>query len=226
SGRTQASLITDGASLLAGFARAVSGTKGRGLFHQRLSRLWRLDPIATDVLRRALVLVADHELNPSTFAARIAASTGAPLAACALAGCSTLVGPRHGEASTRALGYLRTAQALGPKQALIQLAETQTTIPATGHPLYPGGDPRATALLKWMSPPLDLRRAIRAAERESGQAANVDMALAALCLRYDLPDDAPFLIFASGRLVGWIAHAIEQAQSGQFIRPRARYMGD
>ena len=224
-GRTHASYVGDGAELMAGFARAVSGTKGRGMFHQRLARLWQLDPIGTDLLRRALVLVADHELNPSTFAARIAASTGAPLAACALSGCAVLAGPRHGEASARALSYLKAARRDGPKQALIQLAETQAIIPATGHPLYPDGDPRAKALLKWMNLPSDLKRAIQSAEQESQQNANVDMALAAMCLALDLPDDAPFLIFASGRLVGWIAHAIEQALSGEFIRPRAHYSG-
>lgn len=225
-GRTHASFVADGAELMAGFARAVSGTKGRGMYHQRLSRLWQLDPIGTDLLRRALVLVADHELNPSTFAARIAASTGAPLAACALSGCAVLAGPRHGEASARALDYLKSARRDGPKSALIKLAETQSSIPATGHPLYPGGDPRARALLKWMGVPSDLKRAIQAAEHESQKEANVDMALAAMCLTLGLPDDAPFLIFASGRLVGWIAHAIEQALSGESIRPRAHYSGE
>ena len=224
--RSQEALASDAAELLSGFARALSGAKGRGMFHQRLARYWQLDPEGTDLLRRALVLVADHELNPSTFAARIAASTGAPLAACALAGLSTLAGPRHGEASARALSYLKTAQAYDAKHALIKLAETQSVIPAMGHPLYPDGDPRAAALLKWAKLPTELKRAIRAAEVESGQSANVDMALAALCLKLDLPDGAPFLIFASGRLVGWIAHAMEQALSAQLIRPRARYTGD
>lgn len=225
-GRTHASFVTDGAELMAGFARAVSGAKGRGMYHQRLARLWQLDPVGTDLLRRALVLVADHELNPSTFAARIAASTGAPLAACALSGCAVLAGPRHGEASARALEFLKSARREGPKRALIRLAEMQAAIPATGHPLYPNGDPRAKALLNWMKLPSDLKRAIQAAEQESQQEANVDMALAAMCLTLELPDDAPFLIFASGRLVGWIAHAIEQALSGEFIRPRAHYSGD
>jgi citrate synthase len=176
-------------------------------------------------LRRALVLVADHELNPSTFAARVAASTGAPLAACALAGCATLTGPLHGEASARALAYLKLAMKDGPQAALSGIAARGERIPAVGHTLYPAGDPRAAALIRWMKPAPALRRAIKAAEAASGEAANVDMALAALSVQLDLPEDAPFLIFASGRMAGWIAHAIEQQGSGRLIRPRANYTG-
>ncbi|HAY06897.1 MAG TPA: hypothetical protein DCY26_09615 [Hyphomonas sp.] len=99
-------------------------------------------------------------------------------------------------------------------------------MPAVGHALYPDGDPRAAALLRWMKPSASLRRALRAAEAASGEAANVDMALAALTVELSLPDDAAFLIFASGRMAGWIAHAIEQRLSAAPIRPRANYIGD
>lgn len=224
-GRGATALYEDGSDLLAGFCTAVTGMPGRGFFHQRLGRHWQLSPGGTDLLRRALVLVADHELNPSTFAARIAASTGAPLAACALAGCATLTGPLHGEASARARAYLQRAITDGPKAALADLGSRGERIPAVGHALYPDGDPRAAALIRWMKPDADLKRAIRAAEQASGEAANVDMALAALSEQLALPDDATFLIFASGRMAGWIAHAIEQHTSGKLIRPRANYIG-
>jgi citrate synthase len=224
-GRGSAALSEDGAQLLAGGCTAVTGSAGRGFYHQRLGRHWRLTPGGTDLLRRALVLVADHELNPSTFAARVAASTGAPLAACALAGCATLTGPLHGEASARALAYLHRAMEDGPQAALAGLASRGERIPAVGHALYPAGDPRAAALIRWMKPAPALKRAIKAAEQASGEAANVDMALAALSVHLSLPEDAPFLIFASGRMAGWIAHAIEQQASGKPIRPRANYTG-
>jgi citrate synthase len=224
-GRGSTALSADGAQLLAGVCTAVTGTSGRGFYHQRLGRHWGLTPGGTDLLRRALVLVADHELNPSTFAARVAASTGAPLAACALAGCATLTGPLHGEASARALAYLKHAMEDGPQAALASLAARGERIPAVGHTLYPAGDPRAAALVRWMKPAPALKRAIRAAEQASGEAANVDMALAALSVHLSLPEDAPFLIFASGRMAGWIAHAIEQQGSGRLIRPRANYTG-
>lgn len=214
-------LTARGQDLLLGFASAISGTPGRGLFHQRLARYWNLNPQGVDMLRRALVLVADHELNPSSFAARVAASTGAPLAACALSGLSTLSGPHHGEAALRAVAYLKTQL----KNDHRDIGETDGEVPAIGHALYPNGDPRAKALLRWLKPGPQLKRAIRAAERAGGKTANIDMALAAFCLQFDLPDDAPFLIFAAGRMVGWIAHAMEQSQSGKMIRPRAKYLG-
>ena len=224
-GRSPASLALEGGDLLAGFGAAITGRGSRGFFHQRLGRYWQLAPGGTDLVRRALVLVADHELNPSTFAARVAAATGAPLAACALAGCAALTGPLHGEASARALAYLRHALAADPDTALASLAARGERIPATGHALYPAGDPRAAALLRWMKPAPELRRAIRAAEDASGEAANIDLLLAALMVQLNLPDDAAFLIFASGRMAGWIAHAIEQRASGRAIRPRANYTG-
>ena len=213
-----------GASLLLGFADAISGTIGRGMFHQRLARFWKLDPNGADLLRRTLVLVADHELNPSSFAARVAASTGASLAASTLSGYSTLTGPRHGEASAKALTFL-SHHSQNPAISM-QTAARIGTIPAVGHALYPKGDPRARALLRWLSPDPDMKRAVKMAERTSGKPANIDMALAALCLKLDLPDDAPFLIFAAGRMVGWIAHAAEQSLSGKMIRPRAKYLGN
>ncbi|WP_291201021.1 citrate/2-methylcitrate synthase [Hyphomonas sp.] len=225
-GRSPQALGAEGCELLSGFCSAVTASGGRGFFHQRLGRHWRLSPGGTDLLRRALVLVADHELNPSTFAARVAASTGAPLAACALAGCATLTGPLHGEASARALAYLRASGDAGPAGALAALAARGERPPAMGHALYPAGDPRAAALLRWMKPSSPLRRAVAAAEEAAGEAANIDMALAAVTVELGLPEDAPFLIFASGRMAGWIAHAMEQQASGATIRPRANYIGD
>lgn len=225
-GRSAQALGAEGSVLLSGFCSAITASRGRGFFHQRLGRHWRLSPGGTDLLRRALVLVADHELNPSTFAARVAASTGAPLAACSLAGCATLTGPLHGEASARALAFLRDAMETSADEALAALAARGERPPAMGHALYPAGDPRAAALLRWMKPSPSLRRAMTAAEMASGEAANIDMALAALTVKLGLPEDAPFLIFASGRMAGWIAHAIEQQASGATIRPRANYTGD
>ncbi|MEM9570535.1 MAG: citrate synthase [Pseudomonadota bacterium] len=218
-------LVELGTEMLLGYSDAICGYQGRGLFHQRLARFWNLDPNGADLLRRTLVLVADHELNPSSFAARVTASTGASLAASALSGYATLTGPRHGEAAAQALSFLRLS---------LHTEETNSSpiengwngaIPAVGHALYPAGDPRAKALLRWM--PLDptLKRIIKRAERATEKPANIDMALAALCLHLRLPDDAPFLIFAAGRMVGWIAHAIEQSLSKKPIRPRAKYLG-
>ena len=67
--------------------------------------------------------------------------------------------------------------------------------------------------------------AIEAAVAASGLAPNIDMALAALTATHALPEDAPFVLFATGRMVGWLAHGLEQHASGAAIRPRARYVG-
>lgn len=221
--RAPASLATEGAALLSGLACAFAG--GEGLFHERLAATWGVGPRGADLIRRALVLVADHELNPSTFAARVAASTGAPLAAAALAGYAALSGPLHGEASARAVAYLEDAARIGAAAAADQLLARAESPPGVGHPLYPHGDPRAAALLKALKPKGALAAAIDAAERAAGETANIDMALAALTVACRLPREAPFVIFTAGRMAGWIAHAMEQIASRRPIRPRAAYTG-
>ena len=225
-GRSSSALAAGAPALLHGLCSAVTGQDGIEPCHRRLGDMWDLSAAATDLLRRVLVLVADHELNPSSFAARIAAGTGAPLSACALAGCATLAGPLHGEATARALVYLRRARTVGPETALAEIALRQERIPAVGHALYSGGDPRAAALLEWLDPEPTLKQAISAAHQAAGRMPNIDMALAAICLQLDLPDDAPFLLFTTGRMVGWLAHALEQCETGAPIRPRARYIGE
>lgn len=225
-GRRQDQLAAEAHDLIGGLGRAFAGVKVREApLHEQLASLRKASPKAADLIRRALVLVADHELNPSTFAARIAASTGAPLAAAALAGYATLSGPLHGEASARALLFLETAMNDGAHAAVNATLARAERPPAVGHALYPMGDPRAASLLAAMKPSARLRDAIKAAEDSAGDHANIDMALAALTLQHDLPRDAPFLIFAGGRMAGWLAHAMEQRATGRIIRPRATYVG-
>ena len=97
--RPPATLAQEAGLILATLAQALTGNAQAGdVLHLRMARLWGR-PEAADVIRRALVLLADHELNASTFAARVAVSTGASLWAGALAGLATLNGPRHGLAS-------------------------------------------------------------------------------------------------------------------------------
>jgi citrate synthase len=185
-----------------------------------------LDSRAADIVRRALVLVSDHELNASTFAARIAVSTGAPLAAAALAGMAALVGPLHGSASARALALLDRMLASNAPHLVIRDALSRgERVSAFGHPLYGSGDVRAAEILRALKPSRRISRAIGVAEREIGEAAMLDMAFAAMTREFKLGDDAGFVIFAIGRMVGWIAHALEQHEKGRMIRPRARYIG-
>jgi citrate synthase len=93
------------------------------------------------------------------------------------------------------------------------------------HPLYPEGDPRAASLLAALKPQAAIARILRAMEKETREKPNCDAAMAAMTRELGLPDEAPFCIFALGRLTGWVAHAMEQRANGRIIRPRARYTG-
>ena len=178
-----------------------------------------------DLLRRALVLMADHELNASTFATRVAISTGASLASGLLAGLATLTGPLHGGAPAQLAQLLTLAEQYGAAQAVRQWLASGRALPGFGHPLYPEGDPRAAAL-RPLLPEDSLYTALAGAAREqAGELPSIDFALALLASTCRLPPDAPFILFALGRCVGWLAHALEQVQTGQLIRPRARYVG-
>jgi citrate synthase len=195
--------------------------------HDRIARAWRPrgGEKATAAIRRALVLLADHELNASTFAARVTASTGASLAASVLAGLSALSGPLHGGAAASLRALIARATRAGAEPALREWLAQGRPIAGFGHPLYPDGDVRAQAILQGirLSPSLDAL--CLDAERIVGERPNVDFALAALAATFRLPEDAPFVLFATARAVGWIAHALEQATTGRLIRPRARYVG-
>ncbi|MDF2901378.1 MAG: citrate synthase, partial [Phenylobacterium sp.] len=193
----------------------------------RLALAWGLGPGGTgaDLIRRALVLLADHELNASTFAARVAASTGASLAASALAGLAALSGPRHGGAAAAVQSLAREAAQTNPRAAIASRLAEDRSISGFGHPLYPEADPRAEALLDRFEPTADMARLRSAVTAVTGLAPNVDFALVAMSQSLKLPQDAPFALFAVARCAGWIAHAIEQGQTDQLIRPRARYVG-
>ncbi|MGB6449262.1 MAG: citrate synthase [Steroidobacteraceae bacterium] len=192
--------------------------------HERLARAWRR-PASSDAIRKTLVLLADHELNASTFATRVAASTGAGLSASVLAGFATLSGPLHGGAAATVRALAETAQRVGAEKAILVCLEQGRPVPAFGHPLYPQGDIRAIALLESFPLPRIFEELQTAADRLVGEPPNVDFALAALAWSARLPADAPFVLFALARCTGWIAHALEQRQSGALIRPRARYTG-
>lgn len=224
-GRAPLALAAKAAGLLDGFADAVAGAAGEGPIHTRLARAWGVDAAGAQVIRRTLVLLADHELNASTFAARVTASTGASLAAAALAGLSALSGPLHGGIAPRVQAFLDEAARAGPQAAVRARLAQGLGVPGFGHPLYPAGDPRASAMLEAFAPPPAFEAARAAAEALTGQRANVDYALTALAAALALPADAAFLMFAIARCAGWLAHALEQSHTGQLIRPRARYIG-
>jgi citrate synthase len=225
-GRTLPSLVEESALLLRSIASALGADLGsRATIAAGFARRWRCDRAGAAALRTALVVMADHELNASTFAARVTASTGAPLAAAALAGLSALLGPAHGGAIHRVASLFDDAQRIGPARAIRERLARGEPIAGFGHPLYPDIDPRAAALLELVELPDALAELRRRAHAATGREPNVDFASAALAVVLGLPADAPFLLFAAARSAGWLAHGMEQALSGRLIRPRARYSG-
>lgn len=94
-----------------------------------------------------------------------------------------------------------------------------------GHHLYPDGDPRAAALLASFEPPEQISQFIHKVATLTGLLPNVDAALSALVAHYRLPADAAFILFATARSVGLLAHCFEQLGVTQVIRPLGRYVG-
>lgn len=225
-GRNPALLAAEASLVLATLAQALAPGNQADPLHLRLARRWNR-PEAADAIRRVLVLLADHELNASTFTARVTVSTGASLWAGALAGLAALSGPRHGLASREIVAL---ASDIGhasdtAEEALRDWLGEGRDVPGMGHPLYPYGDPRCIALLASFEPTEPFLSYLAAAEALTGDLPNIDFALAAMATRFDLPVDAGLTLFALGRSVGWLAHMMEQIASGEMIRPRARYVG-
>ncbi len=224
-GRGPARLARDAQDAIMALAAASGLTPGHDSVHEALAAQWALTGMGADLVRQTMVLLADHDLNASTFACRVAASTGASMAACLLAGLCALSGPVHGGASAALLRLIRASETEDAPRVIRQWLDLHGALPGFGHPLYPEGDARANALLDRIAPDHALDRLARAVMDEAGQRPNIDFALAALTRAYALPDDAPFTLFLLGRSVGWAAHAIEQAGLRKIIRPRGIYTG-
>jgi len=190
-----------------------------------------VDEAGADLIRRVLVLLADHELNASAFVARCVASTGATPYAVVSAALGALSGRRHGGQSARAEALFdEIGDSADPLPVMAARLARGDDVPGTGHPLYPDGDPRARAIIEAIArtrPDSGARiaAAASAAKRLTGQHPNVDFALGAAVTSLGVPNGSALALFLVGRTVGWIAHAIEQYESGVLIRPRARYTG-
>jgi citrate synthase len=191
-------------------------------------------PRAVDVIERALVLSADHELNASTFAARVVASTGADLYACVAAALAAMTGPAHGGASDRVEALVD--EVAEPRRAgAVVTARTLRgeAIAGFGHTLYPAGDPRVAPLLHAASDAAKRPRALAtvlavagAMKRARRELPNLDFGLVAVSRALGLPKGSAAALFALGRTAGWVAHALEQRAAGYLLRPRARYVGE
>ena len=222
-----------GARILRLFTSLIAHSDAPLPIHRVLQSAWapRREVVA-EVIRTALVLCADHELNVSAFVARCAASAGATPYDVVAAAMATLKGYKHGGASAQVLDLVRQAKsAKSARAALTDRLRRGERVPGFGHQLYPAGDPRAAVLIRlaresgndrtWRPFQYLFKAGMDVLQDEP----NLDSGLAAITLSYRLPREAPVVLFALGRTIGWIAHAIEEYETGRLIRPRARYVG-
>jgi len=201
--------------------------------HASLQRAWApRNTAVAEVIRTALILCADHELNVSAFTARCVASAGSSPYDTVSAALAALKGHRHGGESSRVAALLaEIGSPTRTRRVVANRLRQGERIPGFGHPLYPAGDPRGATLLRLAERSGHARewalvRSVRAAAADLLQELpNLDFGLAAIARTYRLPEHAPLVLFALGRTAGWIAHAIEQYATDTLIRPRARYTG-
>jgi citrate synthase len=204
--------------------------------------LWMLNgekpsATATKTLDVALILHADHELNASTFAARVIASTLSDIHSAITGAIGALKGPLHGGANEAVMRLLYEIEKKGadPVEYVAGLLAAKVKISGFGHRVYKTEDPRATHLRK-MSEQLskdsgvtkwyDWSRAIELyINREKKLNANVDFYSASTYTTLGIDVDLFTPIFAISRISGWAAHVIEQLDDNRLIRPRAEYIG-
>ncbi len=194
--------------------------------HEQCARAWGLDAAGAELIRMALVLGADHELNASTFTGRCVASTDASLRAVVIGGLAGLSGGRHGATTARVEALWDELGTRDIERKMRERLSRGDDLPGFGHSLYPDGDARAAYVLARLLPRHPpWARMIDAGTALVGQKPSMDLALVALRRHLRLPMGAAFGLFALGRSIGWIAHGLEQRGQPGLIRPRAVYVG-
>jgi citrate synthase len=184
-----------------------------------------------DALNGALVIVADHELNPATFAARIAASGSSDMHSCIGAALSTHYGTLVGRACDRVESLFEPPAEMEPVVTRARrMLDAARSLPGFHHPLYPRGDPRGRYLIESAvsiggGRPVvqNMLRLLSRLEEDYDLRPSVECGLVLLCRALGLPDRSASGIYALGRTAGWVAHVLEQRLAGFVIRPRARY---
>jgi citrate synthase len=191
-------------------------------------------PHAVALLRAALILCADHELNVSSFTARCVASAGSSPYAVVVAGLTAIEGAKHGGMSEKVESmFTDLRRSRDVHKALADRLRRHEPIHGFGHRLYACGDPRAALLMELLtkrlakSPEVVFAHTLaKAGEQLTGDRPTIDFALVVLARALKLERGAALTLFALGRSIGWIGHAIEQYAKDEMIRPRARYVGD
>ena len=194
------------------------------------------DEFDAHVLDVALVLQADHELNASTFTARVVAGTLADMYSAVTAALGALSGPLHGGANTAIMKILLEIGSIDRVESYVKEAlAKKKKIMGFGHAVYRTEDPRATHLrkfskemgerkgdTKWYDMTAKLEEVMK---REKGLLPNVDAYSASTYYMMGIPLDLYTPIFAISRISGWTAHILEQYADNKLIRPRAEYVG-
>ncbi|RJP67528.1 MAG: citrate synthase [Candidatus Abyssobacteria bacterium SURF_17] len=242
--RKAARLVAQTPTIIAAFNRSrnelpiVEPMKDKSLAENFLYMLagQEMMPVLTRVLDVCLVLHADHDLNASTFAARVAVSTLADIYCGVTAAIGTLKGPLHGGANTRVMEMLIEIGELEKVEDYIHnLLDKKGRVMGVGHRVYKTMDPRARILKqysKWMSEhgcgPLWYSMLTKIEEmmhNEKGLDPNVDFYSASVYYCMGVPLDLYTALFAMSRMAGWTAHILEQLSDNRLIRPITDYKG-
>jgi citrate synthase len=184
----------------------------------------------------ALILHADHELNASTFAARVTASTLSDLYSAITSAIGTLKGPLHGGAAERVMELLEEVGTADRAEEVVRgKLSRHERIMGFGHRVYKVEDPRAAILREWSRKVGHakgnlryydlLRRVEEVVHAERGLYPNVDLYSGSVYTLLGLPKDLFTPLFAASRVVGWTAHVLEEYQDLRLIRPTAQYVG-
>ena len=203
---------------------------------EMLQRGWQPDDeYSVRLFDMAFVICADHQLKLATFAARVVAALGTTPYSVVNAGITALAGPHQGGYTEACEVFLDEVNAPDNAVAVIcsRMRRSESfPVPGFHNPLYPEGDPRARLLLNALydqypdSPAIILARSIQNTVFSlRGEHPKMEFALAVFRRHYELPPSSTLGIFALGRIIGWIGHAIQQYRSKQTIQPRIRYTG-
>src|SRR5713226_5127127 len=204
-----------------------------------LSMLFGKDPeeLNARTMNTALILHADHELNASTFAARVTAATLSDMYSSVVSGIGALAGPLHGGANEDVMKMLlRIGDEAKVESEVKGIFERKEKISGFGHRVYRTEDPRATHLRqlseelgkragepKWFNMSRHIEQLVM---QEKHLYCNVDFYSASTYYTMGIPVDLYTPIFACSRISGWAAHVLEQLGNNRLIRPRADYTGD
>ena len=221
-------LRLEAAGLLNEMVDAVTNGGPRLFFHQRLARAWKVhENRDVDLVRRALILSAETDFDEATYCVRVAATTGAPLANAVMSGFSAMMGPRLGGRISRAEAFVTQVRRNGnPRQVTEALVAQGIELPGFEQPVSPSDAARARNLIEGAAHMgKDLHAIWHAGQDLTGREGGFSLALALVGRHMDLPREAPLTLYGLGRTAGWLAHAIEQKESGSGPRARLRYVG-